>query len=180
MTEEKTEPQDEPFIAADRFLADLGGVALFGMMMLTVISIMGRFLFSMPIPDVEAIAEMMLVGVVFLGLAFTQAKREHVEVTLFTNNVSHRAQARFEWFGRFLGVIAFSVLAYSLAIGAERAWSSGDAYLGVNQIVTWPARLIAVIGLLALILRLLLDLTIARRSAQEDGENPAKQNRNYE
>ena len=49
----------EPLFAIDRLFADLAGVALVAMMLITVVSIAGRFLFSMPIPDVEAIAEML-------------------------------------------------------------------------------------------------------------------------
>lgn len=157
-----------PLFAVDRLLADIAGVALVGMMLMTVFSIVGRFLFSMPIPDVEAIDEMLLVAVVFLPLAFTQARREHVEVTLFTDHLRAAAIRRFVLAGCLIGLLAFALLAYAMGWGAYRAFVTGDAYLGINQIVTWPARAVAVVGLGALILRLALDLSIARRRAQED------------
>ncbi len=163
----------EPFIRLDRFLADLAGVTLVAMMLLTVISSTGRFLFSMPIPDMEAIAEMLLVAVVFLPLAYTQARREHVEVTLFTDPAPAAVRRALVWFGCLVGLLAFAVLAYAMGKGAVRAFATGDAYLGVNQIVTWPARAIAVVGLLALVLRLALDLTVARyRAAEAIGPDP--------
>ncbi|MEX2521007.1 MAG: TRAP transporter small permease subunit [Paracoccaceae bacterium] len=168
MSDREKTARRAPLFAVDRLLADVAGAALFAMMLLTVVSIAGRFLFSMPIPDVEAIDEMLLVAVVFLPLAYTQARREHVEVTLFTDRLSPRAIRRFVWLGCFVGAVAFAVLAYAMGWGAQRAWVTGDAYLGINQIVTWPARVVAVVGLVALILRLTLDLTIARRRAQED------------
>lgn len=168
MTDAPPKPHREPFIAFDRLLADVAGAALVVMMLLTVISSAGRFLFSAPIPDVEAVAEMLLVAVVFLGLAYTQALREHVEVTLFTDRLPGRVIRRFVWFGCFVGLVAFAILAYAMGIGAYRAYATDDAYLGVNQIVTWPARAIAVVGLAALIIRLALDLTIARYRAHED------------
>lgn len=161
-------PHREPFVAVDRLLADAAGIALFVMMLLTVISSAGRFLFAAPIPDAEAIAEMLLVGVVFLPLAYTQALREHVEVTLFTDFARAEVRRRFIWFGCLVGLLAFSVLTYAMGKGVLRAYSTGDSYLGVNEIVTWPARAIAVVGLGALIIRLALDLTIARFRKHEE------------
>lgn len=169
-----------PFMAGDRLLADLAGLALMAMMLLTVVSSAGRFLFSAPIPDMEAIDEMLLVAVVFLPLAYTQARREHVEVTLFTDRLSGEIRRRLIWFGCLVGLVAFAVLAYAMGHGALRAFNSGDAYLGVNKIVTWPARAAAVIGLAALIIRLTLDLTVARyRKAELDGQKTT-QMENYE
>lgn len=173
-------PHREPFIAVDRSLADLAGVALLAMMVLTVVSSLGRFLFSVPIPDMEAIDEMLLVAVVFLPMAYTQARREHVEVTLFTDHVRAEIRRRFIWMGCLVGLIAFSILAYAMGIGAHRAFMSGDAYLGVNQIVTWPARAIAVVGLAALIIRLALDLTLARYRAGEEPGQDEEGVRHYE
>lgn len=165
MTGESFQPQRGPFIAIDRVFADVAGLALVAMMLLTVASSAGRFGYSMPIPDVEAIAEMLLVAVAFLPLAYTQALREHVEVTLFTDHLSSRAIGWFVWFGCLVGLIGFAFLGYAMGLGAHRAYVTGDAYLGVNQIVTWPARMIAVVGIVALIIRLVLDLTVARRRA---------------
>lgn len=161
-TERKT-----PLIVFDRGLADIAGAALIVMMVMTAISSFGRFFFSMPIPDVEAIAEMLLVGVVFLPLAYTQAKREHVVVTLFTDHMRAGIRARLIWFGCLIGLIGFAILLYAMSKGAFRAYQMGDAYLGVNQIVTWPARALAVVGTAALIVRLALDLTASRTRAAE-------------
>lgn len=164
-----------PLIAFDRGLADIAGIALVVMMVMTAISAFGRFFFSMPIPDVEAIAEMLLVGVVFLPLAYTQAKREHVVVTLFTDSASAVMRSRLIWLGCLVGFVAFAILLYGLYQGASRAFATGDAYLGVNQIVTWPARAVAVAGTAALIFRLALDLTVARVRAAELADDGSAQ-----
>ncbi len=162
-----TPDRKTPLIAWDRGLADIAGVALVVMMVMTAISSFGRFLFSTPVPDVEAIAEMLLVAVVFLPLAYTQARREHVAVTLFTDRASAAVRSGLIWFGCLVGFVAFAVLLYALYQGTTKAYVTGDAYLGVNQIVTWPARAVAVVGTAALIVRLALDLTVARVRAAE-------------
>lgn len=170
----------EPFIAIDRFFADAAGATLVGMMLLTVVSSLGRFLFSAPVPDMEAIAEMLLVAVVFLPMAYTQATREHVEVTLFTDFAREEMRRRFVWFGCLVGLLGFSVLTYAMGKGAIRAYNTGDSYLGVNEIVTWPARAIAVVGLAALVIRLALDLTVARFRAHEGVATSAEHMQGHE
>ena len=158
MSQPPSPPEKEPLFAVDRFFADMAGVALVAMMLITVGSIIGRFLFSMPVPDVEAIAEMLQVAVVFLALAYTQVRGEHVAVTLFTDHLPAPAKRRILIFGHLIGIAAFGILTYALFAGALRAYTTGDAYFGVNQIVTWPARAVAVVGLLAFILRLCIGL----------------------
>lgn len=158
MSEPVQSPEKEPLFAIDRFFADLAGVALVAMMLITVISSAGRFLFSLPIPDVEAIAEMLQVAVVFLALAYTQVRGGHVAVTLFTDHMSAPAKRRIFMFGHLVGILGFSTLAYALFAGALRAYNTVDVYFGVNQIITWPARAIAVVGLGIFILRLCIGL----------------------
>jgi TRAP-type C4-dicarboxylate transport system permease small subunit len=147
-----------PLAWFDRSMADLAGIGLVLMMMMTVGSSLSRFVFGTPLPDVEAIAEMLLVGVVFFGFAYAQALGQHVQVTLFTEPLSAKAKRRLAVFGYVIGIMGFSVLLYALFNGAMTAWRTGDAYLGVNLIRTWPARTLAVIGVAAMVLRLILDL----------------------
>ena len=152
-------------IVVDRLLADVAGGLLLAMMFGTVASSLGRYLFSSPIPDLEAITEMLLVAVVFLPMAYTQCRREHIEVTLFTEKLSANATRTLIVLGWVVGIFAFSLLAFAMARGALNALHTGDAYLGVNQIVTWPARTIAVVGIAALIFRLCADLATRRYEA---------------
>jgi TRAP-type C4-dicarboxylate transport system permease small subunit len=163
------DPEETRFSMIDRVVAGIGGACLVVMLVLTVGSSASRFLFSAPIPDMEAIAEMLLVVVVFFGLAFTQVKRGHVEVTLFTDHLSDSARRRLMTFGSFVGLLAFGLLFYALSKGALRAYDTGDSYLGVNQIPTWPARALAAFGTAVFALRLALDVIAGlapRRSDQ--------------
>lgn len=162
---EQTEMRPPVGLSVDRALADVAGAVLVAMMLGTAVSSLGRYLFSWPIPDFEAISEMLLVAVIFLPMAYTQSRREHVEVSLFTDSLSLRARRALVVFGWIVGLLSFSVLAYAMGSGAMRAYASGDSYLGVNQIVTWPPRAIAVLGVVALAIRLCLDLATRRREA---------------
>lgn len=151
-------PSNRPFARIDTFFSRVAGVALLAMMFLTVISSLGRYLFTMPVPDMVVINEMLLVAVVFLPMAFTQMRGEHVEVTLFTDRLSPAAVRRFVMFGYLIGLISTTFLTYALAKGAYRAFWTADLNFGVYQIYTWPTRVVASFGMALLALRLTVDL----------------------
>lgn len=124
--------------------------------------------FGFPIPDAEAICEMLLVGAVLLPLAAAQQKKEHVEVTVFTHWMH---ASKLEWLRRFgclVGACSFGLLSYALALGAIRAYNTFDAYLGVNLILTWPARAMASAGVGILVLRLIYEMFA--RTPEESAE----------
>jgi len=154
---EPSEPKHR-LAGVDRLLVDVAGVALVVMMVATVGSSLTRFFFAAPIPDVEAIDEMLMVVVILLPFAFLQMRRGHVEVTLFTDRLPARAKAGLAVFAWTIGLAGFGLLLYALTLGAYEAWELGDAYFGVNMIPTWPARAVAAVGVAAMTLRLLLDL----------------------
>ena len=138
-------------------------ISLVLIVLITVISATSRFVLGFPIPDAEAICEMLLVGAVLLPLAAAQQRKEHVEVTLFTSWMQADKIAWLRRFGCFVGACAFGLLAYSLALGAIRAYHTFDAYLGVNLILTWPARAAAAIGVSILVLRLVYEMFAGSR-----------------
>ena len=72
----------------------------------------------------------------FLPLAITQVRGEHVAVTLFTDRASAFAMRRILVLAHVIEIAGFSLLAYALFVGALRAYNATDAYFGVNQIVT--------------------------------------------
>jgi TRAP-type transport system small permease protein len=66
-------------------LAYVGGYVLFGMMILTVCDVTGRYIFNLPITGAYEISEAMMVTVVFFFIGYAQAKKAHVAVDLIVN-----------------------------------------------------------------------------------------------
>lgn len=155
----------------DRAFADIGGALLVLMMLGTVISSLGRFSIGVAIPDFESIAAMALIGVVFLPMAYAQATRANVEVTVFTDWLGVEPRVWLFRFGCFVGLFAVAILAFAMLQGALRSYATGDLVQGVMRIPTWPARWVAVVGVALLIFRLLLDLISSRRVVESDFSN---------
>lgn len=66
-------------------LAYVGGYVLFGMMILTVCDVTGRYIFNLPITGAYEISEAMMVTVVFFFIGYAQAKKAHVAVDLIVD-----------------------------------------------------------------------------------------------
>lgn len=73
-------------------LLRLSGVLLFLAMLLTIGDAVLRKFFASPIPGALEISEEMLVGLVFLGLAFTQFQDANINVDLVYERLAHKGQ----------------------------------------------------------------------------------------
>ena len=67
---------------ASRTLGAIAGTALFAMMALTFVDVIGRYGFHKSIFGAAEIVEFLMIVTVFAGLAFITAKNEHITVTL--------------------------------------------------------------------------------------------------
>ena len=63
-------------------LAYAGAYVLFGMMLLTVCAVIGRYIFNLPITGAYEITEALMVTLVFFFIGYTQASKAHVAVDL--------------------------------------------------------------------------------------------------
>jgi TRAP-type transport system small permease protein len=64
------------------WLGHAGGYILFGMMVLTVCDVIGRYVFNAPITGAYELTETMMVTAVFFFIAYTQTKKGHIAVDL--------------------------------------------------------------------------------------------------
>lgn len=134
-------------------------LALFVMVMITTLDIIGRSFFKGGVNGALEINEFMLVAAGFLALAHAQAKKAHVQLDLFYDHVPRFWQHLISTFS-YLLVLAFNVffLTSSLqkAIAMTRAMEVDWA--GSLLIPVWPARWLLPIGISLLCLQLLVDL----------------------
>ena len=66
-------------------LAYAGSYVLFGMMLLTIFDVIGRYIFNEPITGAYEITEAMMVTLVFFFIGYAQATKSHVAVDLVVN-----------------------------------------------------------------------------------------------
>ena len=92
--------------------AALAGVALVGVMVLTVLDFSLRFSFNAPIPGTFELTELAMIGIAFLGLGQAQQRQQHITIDLL-----------YELLGRFgRQVIDRAARAVCLLLALVTAW----------------------------------------------------------
>lgn len=154
----------------------LGGLAILGVMLMSVANILGRKLFDMPVPGYIDWMMQMVPAMAFLGLAYTQRLGGHIRMDILVGRLRGRAL----WIAEFTGVLLMLLLSLALTYGtwdhAARAinmnaplWSN-DSTTDIN-LPTWPVKAMVSVMLLMFALRCVLQLwayAIAIRSGSEE------------
>lgn len=108
------------------WLGIAAGAVLFGMMMLTVVDVIGRYFFNAPVPGSAEATELLLAAIVFAGLPVTAARGEHIRVDLLEHLLGAGAR-------RVLLMTGSLVAAAITAIVAWRLWLRAAELLGYDE-----------------------------------------------
>ena len=122
---------------AGLFFANLAAVILLGLVALTCVDVVGRYLFSRPVTGATELVRICMAGIIFFSFPLMFLRNDHIIVDLF-------AIFRRGWVG---WVTALAVLAVTIVVAvvladritgyAVRAWEDGDTaeYIGIPR---WP------------------------------------------
>lgn len=149
----------------------LAGAAVVILMFLIVLEVLLRNVFGSTVGGAIEISEVLLVFMVFFGIAYAQQDRAHVNTDLVTERLSPRAAAVVRVIGL---VVAAVVLMIATWATADRAWASmqaGEARFGIRSVPIWPARIVVPVGLFLLTLECLLTAGDAWRERHGDRED---------
>lgn len=130
------------------------------MAVMTAVSVAGRELIGLPVPDDIVIQGIMMVAIIILPLAFVQAKGGHIAVTVATNWLPARAITLLKLFGTLIGLAFFAAIAWEAAKQVPGDIEGGGYYDGVYEIPVWPPKVVFVLGLTVFVLRLALSAAL--------------------
>jgi TRAP-type C4-dicarboxylate transport system permease small subunit len=117
-------------------IALLGGLVLFALTLLTVISVLGRALFSAPIPGDFELVELGMAVAIFAFLPYCQIVRGNVIVDLFTSRTSLRTRALLDSVGNLLFTAIAALLTWRVAVGGLEIRSYHETTM-VLQVPVW-------------------------------------------
>lgn len=104
----------------------IAGVLLFTMMILTTIDVIGRYIFTAPVPGAFEATEIMLVLIVFVGLPIVTARNQHVSVLLFYDRAPPFLTPILRVLARVLTAVAMGFAAWLLYGKAVELSAYGD------------------------------------------------------
>ncbi len=149
-----------------------GGVAIFLLVLLATVNVLGRWLFSLPINGYIDWVEQAMAFIAFLGIAYTSRLGGHIRMDIVVGHLHGRLLWLTELVSASLMFLVTLLLVYGSYLHFLRAYELGDSSLDI-QLPTWPAKLAVPLALTVLALRLLLQMWGYARAVRDGGDTPA-------
>ena len=139
----------------DFYICSGGMFLLIPMMLLTTVDVIGRAVWTRPIPGAVELSSYMLNVFILLGVAYTHQAKGHVRVSMLISRLPEQAET-------ILDIIATLLSLFILGILAWQGWVVGIEETSVSdmlRIPQMPFRLLVSLAGLFLCLELLIDLS---------------------
>jgi TRAP-type C4-dicarboxylate transport system permease small subunit len=139
-------------------------------MILTAVDIGARSLTGRSVPGLLETGEILLVMLVYLGLAYGQQTRAHVAVSLVTAQLSPRLAKAAVATGLTVAIFVVAWLVYATGATAIDSVIAGETRYGIAAVPVWPARVVVPIGLSLLAFEFMADIreTVTGRAPVSD------------
>jgi TRAP-type transport system small permease protein len=129
------EPTNKP--RADALLGIVASAILLAMMLLTVVDVIARYVFSRPVRGAFEVTELMLVVLIFAGLPLVSFSEEHAVMDFIDRLLGARGQHLLRRAVEATSAAFMFLLAWLTWIRADRIWAYRDA-TDVLRIVYGP------------------------------------------
>lgn len=112
--------------AAREGLGTLAGAVLAGIMMVTVVDVIGRYVFHRPLPGSSELTEVMMAILIYAGLPVVSARNAHISVDLFGSFTSPGLARLRDTLVRLICAATLGLIAWRLWAYAEQIRASKD------------------------------------------------------
>jgi len=120
--------------AVCKFVAVLGGLVFVALVIMSIVSIVGRKLASAPVPGDVEVLQMCSAFAASAFFAWCHLNGGDVKVDFFTHNLSSRVVTRLDAFGSLLVGLFGALIAWRTAVGALSLKEAGET----TAILGWP------------------------------------------
>ncbi len=110
-----------------------GGLLLIGVVAMTVISVLGRYLFNMPIPGDYEITELACGVAVFAFFPYCHMKNANIVVEFFTGRMRPRRKAALDTAHSLVFAAVAALISWRLFVGGMHKLEDGETtlFLGI-------------------------------------------------
>jgi TRAP-type C4-dicarboxylate transport system permease small subunit len=136
----------------------LSGFATLMITLLVVGDVAGRTFLDAPLHGATEMSELLLVVLVFLGLASAQQKRQNYAIDVVSRQLPVSLQGVLEHLGYLVCLLLTVGLAWFTTKQALASYARGEAGFGIIPFPIWPARFLLAMGLWLLSLQFVCDL----------------------
>lgn len=126
------------------------------MVLIVTGDVVGRY-FGYPVPGAFELNELLIVVVVALGIAYTQAQKGNVAVGILVDRFSPRTQAFFDCLASLVGLAVVIVLGWQTFLHGMMSLRSGEITCSLH-IPLFPFKFLIAFGALIWAFELIIDL----------------------
>lgn len=160
-------PVDRVVGGISRTASLISAVAIIVMMFLMVSDVILRFQTGRPVAGAYETVQVLVVLIVFLGLAHSERGGHTIRVTVLTAVLSRAAGEVVRMTGRVLTVAIAIWLTYATALHALNSFERGEYTRALVDFPVWPAKALVFIGCALLTLELVLNIFTAPQKRVE-------------
>jgi TRAP-type C4-dicarboxylate transport system permease small subunit len=150
-------------------LSRLGCLALFTMMCLTVVDVIGRYAFNTPILGAFEMTEFLVLVTVFSFLGYAQSQKSHVTVDIIFTRFTPNTKRIVSTINYLVSLIVVFVIAWMGFQKAVEAYHTGEKPLNLS-IPDYPFIFFLSFGAAVMCIEFIRD--IIRKLNQTGGKNP--------
>lgn len=143
----------------------VAGLCIVALGLMITLSVATRNIFGWGVTDDVVIVRELMVGAVFLPLAYVTAEYSHITIEFLFKRLGKHSKLWMLAFGSLISLLILIPLVFSAWQGFFHAASSGAYFFGELELPEWPGRLAFFAGALLFILRLLIILVSDMRAA---------------
>lgn len=139
------------------FMGVASGIAIFLITLIVVADVAFRGLIGQPVPGATELSTLLMVALVYLGLASVQSAKTNFRMEVLINYLPSGIARTVNFMTTVIALIAISILAWYTAQEALQALSVKEMSYGAVSFPIYPARVIIAFGFILLALQLLVD-----------------------
>lgn len=138
----------------------LAAVTIFGVMLLVVVDLSGRYLFSKPLPGTTELVEAMLVFVVFLAIGYVEAKDTNIRVDILATRLRRRGRSLVNLLACLVSLFFFGLVLRDTLGRAVDSWEVNEFMSGMLPWPVWPSRFMVPIGCAMVMLQFVIKIIV--------------------
>jgi TRAP-type C4-dicarboxylate transport system permease small subunit len=139
-------------------LGTLSGFGTLLIMIVVCVDVAGRAIFNSPFHSGVEVSELLLVCLVFFGLAAAQQQKQNFAVDILTQHFPVWLQRSLELAGYVICLAIIVMIAWPSSKQAITSFQRGESGFGIVPFPVWPARAILALGLWLLAMQFACDI----------------------
>jgi C4-dicarboxylate transporter, DctM subunit len=153
--------------------AIISAVIIMVMMFLTVVDVFLRYLFRKPLIWNYDLQSVLIVCVIFLGIAYVQYQRRHIQIDIITSRLSKINQLWFQVVNNIILLCFTALVTWQMSLQTQEAFILNDYLEGIVRIPIWPAKGSIALGAglmsIIIIMHLIQDIQSLLRARRTEG-----------